>query len=198
MALTSAMCSAVATTLIQRGLRRSNFYAGFWINVTVGMVGLGLAGPLFDSAINITAAMVAASAFVLASGHGGALRCDARSLFYFVGGGVAENTGVFLVLVALGLGDVSVVIPLAGTAPLFVLLLAYLFPSAVEKLGWRVVAGAGAPRARAAPTYSVSRSASTEPRTMRATAGTPQMPTASVVLSAPGPRAATMAIASKR
>ena len=34
------MCSAVATTLIQRGLRRSNFYAGFWINVTVGMVGL--------------------------------------------------------------------------------------------------------------------------------------------------------------
>ncbi|PYM31084.1 MAG: hypothetical protein DME15_18680 [Candidatus Rokuibacteriota bacterium] len=265
-ALASAVCSAVATTLIQRGLRRSNFYAGFWINVTVGMVGLwsavlllvprseyswravpyfvasgvvgtaagrlfrvaaidkvgasvaaailnlaplistglailllgervtppilagtlvivlgtillslsgrhvgfrprdlvypflsascfgvvaiirklglGLAGPLFDSAINITAAMVAASAFVLASGHGGALRCDARSLFYFVGGGVAENTGVFLVLVALGLGDVSVVIPLAGTAPLFVLLLAYLFPSAVEKLGWRVVVGA--------------------------------------------------------
>ena len=55
---------------------------------------------------------------------------------------MAENTGVFLVLVALGLGDVSVVIPLAGTAPLFVLLLAYLFPSAVEKLGWRVVVGA--------------------------------------------------------
>ncbi len=265
-ALASAVCSAVATTLIQRGLRRSNFYAGFWINVTVGMVGLwsallllvprseyrwravpyfvvsgvvgtaagrlfrvaaidkvgasvaaailnlapmistglailllgervtppilagtlvivlgtillslsgrhvgfrprdlvypflsascfgvvaiirklglGLAGPLFDSAINITAAMAAASAFVLASGHGGALRCDARSFFYFVGGGVAENTGVFLVLVALGLGDVSVVIPLAGTAPLFVLALAYLVPSAVEKLGWRVVVGA--------------------------------------------------------
>src|SRR2546427_3919661 len=39
-ALASAVCSAVATTLIQRGLRRSNFYAGFWINVTVGMVGL--------------------------------------------------------------------------------------------------------------------------------------------------------------
>ena len=39
-ALSSAVCSAVATTLIQRGLRRSNFYAGFWINVAVGMVGL--------------------------------------------------------------------------------------------------------------------------------------------------------------
>src|SRR2546427_6891972 len=39
-ALSSAVCSAAATTLIQRGLRRSNFYAGFWINVTVGVVGL--------------------------------------------------------------------------------------------------------------------------------------------------------------
>jgi hypothetical protein len=36
----------------------------------------------------------------------------------------------------------SVVIPLAGTAPLFVLLLAYLFPSAAEKISWRVVVGA--------------------------------------------------------
>lgn len=105
-------------------------------------LGLPLAGPLFNSAINITAAMVAASAFVLASGQRGALRCDARSFLYFVGGGVAENTGVFLVLVALGLGEVSVVIPLAGAAPLFVLLLAYFFPSGVEKLGWRVVLGA--------------------------------------------------------
>ena len=44
--------------------------------------------------------------------------------------------------VALGLGEVSVVIPLAGTAPLFVLLLAYLFPIAAEKRSWRVAVGA--------------------------------------------------------
>jgi len=266
MALSSAVCTAVAATLIQRGLRRSNFYAGFWINITVGVVGLwsavlllvpyadynwravpyfvfsgvvgtasgrffrviaiqkvgapvaaainnlaplissvlaiavlgehvtlpimagttvivsgtillslsgkragfqtrhlvypflaascfgvvaiarklglGHAGPLFDSAINITAAMIASSAFVLASGNRGALRCDRESLLYFIGGGIAENGGVFLVLLALGFGDVSVVIPLAGTAPLFVLLLAYLFPSAAAKLSWRVVMGA--------------------------------------------------------
>jgi uncharacterized membrane protein len=265
-ALASAVCSAIATTLIQRGLRRSNFYAGFWISVAVGVVGmwsaalllvpreeydwravpyfvasgivgtsagrffrvaaiekvgasvaaailnlapliaaglaivllgervtppilagtlvivlgtallslsgrhvgfrprdlvypfasaacfgvvaiirklgLGLAGPLFGSAINVTAAMVAATAFVLASGNRGALRCDGRSLLYFAAGGAAENTGVFLVLVALGLGEVSVVVPLAGTAPLFVLLLAYFFPSGMERLGWRVVVGA--------------------------------------------------------
>jgi uncharacterized membrane protein len=265
-ALASAVCSAAATMLIQRGLRRSNFYAGFWINVAVGMVGLwsavlllvprseygwravpyfaasgvigtaagrlfrvaaiekvgasvsasignlapfistglavlvlgervtpaivagtvvivlgtillsssgrhvgfeprhlvypfvsaacfgvvaiirklglNLGGPLFGSAVNITAALIASTAFVLATGKGGALRCDRRSLLYFVAGGILENSGVFLLLFALGLGEVSVVIPLAGTAPLFVLLLVYLFPSGVERLGWRVSAGA--------------------------------------------------------
>src|SRR6266567_2719918 len=40
LALTSALCSAVATMLIQRGLRRGNFYAGFWINIAVGVMGL--------------------------------------------------------------------------------------------------------------------------------------------------------------
>ena len=105
-------------------------------------LGLGLAGPLFDSAINITAALVAATAFILASGNLRALRYDGRSFFYFAAGGAAENTGVFLLIAALGLGEVSVVVPLAGTAPLFVLLLAYWFPSGIERLSWRVVTGA--------------------------------------------------------
>jgi drug/metabolite transporter, DME family len=265
-ALASALCSAVATMLIQRGLWRSNFYAGFWINVLVGMIGLwsavlllvpgepyswqavpyfalsgvvgtaagrlfrviaiekvgapvaasinnltpliaaGLAivllgevvtlpivlgtvvivlgtvllsqsgkhvgfdprhlgypflsatcfavvailrklglshaGPLFGSAINMTAAMVASTTFVFATGKGSALRCDGRSLLYFVGGGLCENAGVFLFLLALNVGDVSVVIPLTGTAPLFVLLLAFLFPGSAGKLTWRIVVGA--------------------------------------------------------
>ena len=265
LALASAFCSAVATILIQRGLRRSSFYAGFWINVTVGVVGLwaavllfvppedydwrglpyfafsgvagtaagrlfrvagiekvgapvaasignlaplvatGLAiallgervtfailtgtlvivlgtvllslsgkhvgfraryliypflaaacfgmvqvvrklglsqaGPLFDAALNITAAMVAATAFVVVSGNWRALVCDRASLVYFVGAGVMENLGVLLVIVALGLGSVSVVSPLAATSPLFVLLLAFVFPSGPQRLGWRVASG---------------------------------------------------------
>jgi uncharacterized membrane protein len=266
MALGSALCAAGATLLIQRGLERSNFYAGAWINVVVGAVaawsatlvlvpwhastwravpyfvfsgvvgtaggrlfrvlaiqkvgapvaaainnlaplvatglailvlgehvtppilggtlvivvgtillslsgryvgfrprdlaypfiaascfgtvaivrklGLSTAGPLFDAAVNVTAALVASTTFVVASGHLDSLRCDRRSLGWFVAGGIAENSGVFLVLLALGFGDVSVVIPLAGTAPLFVLLLAYLFPHQATRLNWRVVAGA--------------------------------------------------------
>jgi drug/metabolite transporter, DME family len=266
MALASALFSAVATIFIQRGLRRSNFYAGFWINVLVGCVGLwsatllfvpraeyswravpyffasgvagtaagrlfrvlaiekvgapvaasignltplmstglailllgehvtlpivtgtlvivlgtvllsmsgkhvgfhprhlvypflsascfavvaiirklglNVAGPLFGSALNITAAMIASTAFVLATGNRGALRCDGRSFLYFAGAGACENAGVLLFLVALGLGEVSVVTPLAGAAPLFVLLLAFLFPGAAGKLSGRVVVGA--------------------------------------------------------
>jgi uncharacterized membrane protein len=265
LALASALCSAISTMLIQRGLRHANFYAGFWINIVVGMIGLwsvvllmvpadayhwsavpyfvlsgvvgtaagrlfrvvaiekvgapvaasinnlspfiatglailllgervtlpillgtlviilgtillsqsgrhigfrvhhllypllsascfgvvailrklglGHAGPLFDSAINNTAAMVAATVFVLASGKRAALVCNGRSLLYFIGGGIAENTGVFLVLVALGFGEVSVVTPLAGTAPLFVLLLTVLFLGG-EQLSGRIVVGA--------------------------------------------------------
>ena len=265
LSLVSAMFTAIATILIQRGLERSNFYAGFWINVMVGVIGLwsavlltispaaydwralpyfifsgvagtaagrffrvasiekvggpvasaignlaplvatGLAvvllhervtfailagtfvivvgtvllslsgkhvgfqprhliyplvaawcfgmvqvvrkmglsdtGPLFDAAINISAALVAATAFVAASGKLGMLRCDRRSLFYFSVGGACENFGVFLVIVALGFGDVSVVSPLSATAPLFVLALAFLFPSGTKRLGWRVAIG---------------------------------------------------------
>lgn len=266
MALSSALCTALATILIHRGLQRSNFYAGAWINVVVGAaaawsaalllvpfeqytwqavpyfaisgvvgttggrlfrvlaiqkvgapvaaavnnltplvasvlailvlgehvtlpivwgtlvivagtvllslsgryvgfrvahlaypliaascfgtvqivrkLGLATAGPLLGATINVTAALVASTAFIAASGNLGALRCDRRSLLYFIGGGIAENSGVFLVLLALGFGEVSVVIPLAGTAPLFVVFLAYLFPNAAGKLNWRIVAGA--------------------------------------------------------
>jgi drug/metabolite transporter (DMT)-like permease len=60
---------------------------------------------------------------------------------YFVGAGITENLSVFLVLVALSLGEVSVVTPLAGTAPLFVLPFTSLFLKGVEKLTWRIVVG---------------------------------------------------------
>jgi uncharacterized membrane protein len=262
LALSSAFLSATATLLIQQGLRRSNFYAGFWINVAVGLVGLwcavllfvprtewdwsavpyfvfsgivgtaagrlfrtvaidkvgapvasavfnltpliatGLAiallgervtgpilagtvvivagtvllslsgkyigfaplhllypfgaatcfgivqiarkmglshaGPLFDAAINVSAAMVAATAFVVATGHWRDLRCDRKSALYLIAGGASENTAVLLLIVALGFGDVSVVTPLIGTAPLFVLLLALLTPGGRRQLSWRV------------------------------------------------------------
>lgn len=58
-----------------------------------------------------------------------------------MGAGVMENLGVLLVLVALSLGQVSVVTPLNGTAPLFVLALASLLLKDVERLTGRIVLG---------------------------------------------------------
>ena len=114
----------------------------FGVVQVVRKLGLSQTGPIFDAAINTTAGLVAATAFVLATGNWHALRCDRTSLLYLIGGGIAENTGVFLLIVALGFGDVSVVTPLIGTAPLFVLVLAVFFPRDRRSLGWRVVAGA--------------------------------------------------------
>lgn len=113
----------------------------FGIVAIVRKMGLSYTVPLFGSAVNNTTAVVAYTIFLLLSGNGRAMRCDGRSLLYFIGGGIAENASVYLVLVALSLGEVSVVTPLAGTAPLFVLPMTWLFLRGVERLHWRIVLG---------------------------------------------------------
>jgi DME family drug/metabolite transporter len=115
--------------------------ACFGVVAIIRKVGLSQAGPLFGSAVNITTAAIAFFTFLVVSGNRQTLVCRGRSLWYFIGAGAAENGGVFLVLVALSLGEVSVVVPLFGTAPLFVLLMSHMFLKGVEKLTWRVVLG---------------------------------------------------------
>jgi drug/metabolite transporter (DMT)-like permease len=105
-------------------------------------VGLSQTGPLFGSAVNVTTALIAFTTFLLISGNQHALVCKGRNLWYFIAAGAAENLGVFLVLVALSLGEVSVVTPLSGAAPLFVLPMTFFFLKGVETLSWRIVLGA--------------------------------------------------------
>ena len=69
------------------------------------------------------------------------LACDGRSFAYFVGAGLTENLSVFLTVVALGLGTVSVVTPLTSTAPIFVLLLSPLLLRGMERVTVRIVLG---------------------------------------------------------
>jgi DME family drug/metabolite transporter len=104
-------------------------------------VGLSQMGAITGSAVNVSAALVAFTAFLVASGYRDGLTCRGRSLAHFIAAGVAENAGVFLNVVALSLGAVSVVAPLYGSAPIFVLLLSHLFLRDVEVLSGRVVAG---------------------------------------------------------
>jgi uncharacterized membrane protein len=104
-------------------------------------LGLSHAPPMLGYAINVTTAFIAFTAYLMVSDQFSAAACSGKSLWHFVVAGFMENTGVLLVLVALGLGQVSVVTPLNGTAPLFVLALAFVFLKGVERLTGRVVLG---------------------------------------------------------
>jgi len=99
------------------------------------------AGVVIGAAANVTMAFVAFTAFLLLTGQAGAMHCRGRSLLYFVLAGVAENLGVFLVLVALGYGAVSVVAPLTIISPVFVLMLSFFFLRGLEVLNTRLIVG---------------------------------------------------------
>ena len=53
--------------------------------------------------MNVTTALVAFTAFLAATGHPRGLTGRGRSLGYFVAAGVAENAGVFLIVLAYAL-----------------------------------------------------------------------------------------------
>jgi len=138
------------TTLLSLGGKRLGFRLGlltlpilsavcFGVVAVLRKLGLSDTSAVVGSAINVTTALVAYSAFLVASGRVGVMVCRGRSLAYFAAAGLAENVGVFMNVVALGMGRVSVVTPLYGTAPLFVLALAPLFLRDVERLTTRVV-----------------------------------------------------------
>ncbi len=98
-------------------------------------------GAVVGTAINVTTALVVFAGLLRASGAVPAGRCPRRSLGYFVAAGLAENGGVLLNVLAIGLGTVSVATPLSASAPIFVLALSALFLRGVEAVTARVVAG---------------------------------------------------------
>lgn len=104
-------------------------------------IGLSGMAPVPGTAVNVTTALVVFTGFLLASGQGRAMVCRGPSLVYFVAAGVTENLGVFLVVLALSLGAVSVVAPLTNATPLFVIVFSRLFLRGIEVLNARVIMG---------------------------------------------------------
>lgn len=142
----------LGTTVLSIGPRRVGFRrshlalpvlsAGcFGFVAILRKLGLGHVGPVLGAAINVTTAFIAFTAFLAASGRHRAFVSRGRTLGYFVVAGITENTSVLLNIVALGAGLVSVVTPLYGTAPIFVLALSFLFLRGVEALTARIVIG---------------------------------------------------------
>jgi uncharacterized membrane protein len=104
-------------------------------------LGLGGAGPLLGFAINVTTALVVFTAFLAASGQLRRLRWGRGSRRHLLAAGVFENAGVLFTVLALQAGSVSVVAPLTGATPLFVLALSRIFLHDLEPLGTRLVVG---------------------------------------------------------
>jgi len=115
--------------------------ACFGVVAVLRKVGLGHTGVVMGSAINVTTALVAVTAFMLASRRYERMTCSSSAFAWFAAAGLAENGGVFLNIVALSHGAVSVVTPLYATAPIFVLFLSFVFLRGVEIVTWRTVAG---------------------------------------------------------
>ena len=119
--LMSAVCFGVVAILRKVGLSGIDAIPGF--------------------AVNVTAALIAFTAFLMASGQTAAMACRRQSLVYFLAAGITENLAVFLVVLALTIGSVSVVAPLSSVSPIFVLLLSLFFLRGIELLNARIVGG---------------------------------------------------------
>ncbi|PWU24149.1 MAG: hypothetical protein C5B48_07395 [Candidatus Rokuibacteriota bacterium] len=113
----------------------------FGVVAILRKLGLSQMSAVLGSAINVTTALVGFTAFLLASGQRHIMACRGRSLAHFVAAGITENLGVFLNIVALSIGSVSIVAPLYGAAPIFVLLLSFFFLRGIETLSGWVIAG---------------------------------------------------------
>jgi uncharacterized membrane protein len=113
----------------------------FGIVQVIRKIALGGIGPVAGTAVNLTTALIAFSAIMIASNHRGIYKVRGRALAMLILAGVAENLGVFLTIIALRHGAVSVVTPLTAAAPIFVLLFTPFFLKGVEVLTTRVVIG---------------------------------------------------------
>jgi uncharacterized membrane protein len=113
----------------------------FGIVAILRKIALGGMAAVPGTAVNVTTALVVFTCFLLASGQSRAMTCRGPSLVYFVAAGLTENLGVFLVVLALSFGTVSVVAPLTNVTPLFVIAFSLLFLRGVESLNARVIGG---------------------------------------------------------
>jgi uncharacterized membrane protein len=150
--LVGTVVIVTGATLLSMGGRQVGFRARylalpilsaccFGVVAILRKIGLAEVAAIPGTAINVTTALVLFTAFLLASSDRRGLACDGRSFAYFVGAGLTENLSVFLTVVALGLGTVSVVTPLTSTSPIFVLLLSPLLLRGVERVTPRIVLG---------------------------------------------------------
>jgi uncharacterized membrane protein len=121
--LTAALISAVSQSLRKQGL-----------NI--------LPDPFVAAVTVTTTSVVLLSVFLLATKRIHVLRMERASLGFFLLAALSATAAQVLNFVALGRGEVSAIIPLLNTTPLFILVFSRLFLRGVERVTLRIVVGA--------------------------------------------------------
>jgi DME family drug/metabolite transporter len=121
--ISAALVSAISQSLRKQGLKI-------------------LPDPFVAVAIVTTVSLILFLIFVLTTGRAQSLRMERQSLSFFLAAALLATAAQVLNFVALGRGELSVIIPLLNTTPLFTVLLSVLFLRKVETVNRRIVFGA--------------------------------------------------------
>lgn len=101
-----------------------------------------LPNPFVASVTVTTTSVVLLSLFLSTTKRMHVLRVERRSVFYFLAAGFVATTAQILNFAALERGQVSTIIPLLNTTPLFIVLFSKLFLAGVERVTPRIAFGA--------------------------------------------------------
>jgi uncharacterized membrane protein len=98
--------------------------------------------PFVAVAVVTTVSLLLLTGFVLFTGRTDQVRIERSSLKFFVAAALVAVIAQVLNFIALGRGQLSVIIPLLNTTPLFAVFFSLLFLRGIEKVNTRIVLGA--------------------------------------------------------
>lgn len=98
--------------------------------------------PFIAVAIVTTVSLILLLGFVFSTGRGQQLRMDPTSFKFFLGAALVATTAQVANFIALGQGQMSVIIPLLNITPLFTVFFTALFLRKVESVTPRIACGA--------------------------------------------------------
>jgi len=101
-----------------------------------------LPNPFVATAIVTSTSLALLISFILLTKRVNLLRMPRQSFLFFVAAGCVAVSAQVTNLIAIGQGDLSVIIPLLNTTPLFTVLFSGLFLRSLETLSPRIVVGA--------------------------------------------------------
>jgi drug/metabolite transporter (DMT)-like permease len=98
--------------------------------------------PFVAVAVVTTVSLILLLGFVLATGRSQQFRMNRNSLGFFLGAALVATTAQVANFIALGRGQISVIIPLLNITPLFTVFFSALFLRQVETVNLRIICGA--------------------------------------------------------